>query len=206
MSFFTRWLSELREYNRIAKIDEIARRYFAMNGFDGTLTALGIVLAAFFAGINDSRIVLATGIGAAVAMGISGVWGAYFAESAERTKQMKELERATLSRLRETKIGRAARAATVIVAAVDGVAPFLAVLLVMSPVFFAPLLGIREAYLLSIAIAFLLLFLLGVFLGAVSRENVLKYGLIMIVAGLVIALLNFLLLGGGLSGELPRLA
>ena len=198
MSFLNRWLDELKEYNRIAKIAEIARRYFAINAFDGTLTILGISLAGLFTNIQNKDLVLATGIGAAVALGISGVWGAYFAEKAERTRQVKELEQATLSKLGKTKIGRAARAATLIVAVVDGLAPFLAALLVLSPIFFASSIGIRTAYFASIAIAFALLFLLGVFLATVSRENVLKYGFIMIVAGIVITVLNFLLLGGGL--------
>ena len=198
MSFLNRWIDELKEYNRIAKIAEIARRYFAMNGFDGTLTALGICLAAYFTNIENPALVLATGLGAAVAMGISGVWGAYFAEKAERTKQVRELEEATLSKLRGTKIGRAATAATLIVALVDGLAPFLAAIIVLSPVFFAYSLGARTAYLASIGIAFVLLFLLGAFLGSLSRENIFKYGFIMTIAGIVITLLNFLLLGGGL--------
>jgi len=33
----------LREYNKLANISEIARRYFAMNAFDGVLIIIGVL-------------------------------------------------------------------------------------------------------------------------------------------------------------------
>ena len=61
-----------REYNRLVNIAEIARRYFAMNAFDGVLTMIGVLMGNWMAGVDDARIVLSTGLATSVAMGISG--------------------------------------------------------------------------------------------------------------------------------------
>ena len=63
---------------------EIARRYFAMNAFDGVLTIIGVLMGNLVAGVSSAQIVLSTGLTTSGAMGISGLWGAYLTESAER--------------------------------------------------------------------------------------------------------------------------
>jgi len=63
---------EFAEYRRIAGIDQIGRRYLAMNAFDGILTMIGVLMGSFIAGIADPFIVLYTGMATSVAMGISG--------------------------------------------------------------------------------------------------------------------------------------
>ena len=73
-----------REYNRLVNIGEIARRYFAMNAFDGVLTIIGVLMGNFTARVADPQIVISTGLATCVAMGISGLWGAYLTEAAER--------------------------------------------------------------------------------------------------------------------------
>ncbi|GAJ22166.1 unnamed protein product, partial [marine sediment metagenome] len=37
------FLEEIENYNKIVGIAEIARRYFAMNAFDGVLTTIGVL-------------------------------------------------------------------------------------------------------------------------------------------------------------------
>jgi hypothetical protein len=44
MGFLNRALQQLQEYSDIAEIGEIARRYFAMNAFDGVLTIIGVLM------------------------------------------------------------------------------------------------------------------------------------------------------------------
>ncbi len=190
VSFLKGKLTELKEYNKIARIDRIARRYFAMNSFDGVLTILGILLGSLFAGINDSRIIIAACLGASIAMAISGIWGAYLTEHAERQRELLELERATLSKLGKTAIGRAANTATFVVAVVDGLSPFLAAIVIISPFLIG--VGINTAYTTSISIAFASLFLLGIFLGRLSKENILISGLKMLFAGLFVVILSLI--------------
>lgn len=96
-------LEKLREYLEIAKVGEIARRYAAMNAFDGILTIMGVLLGNYTAHVTDAKIVITTGLATSVAVGVSGLWGAYLTESAERKRSLSELERSTLSDLSDTR-------------------------------------------------------------------------------------------------------
>ncbi|HID88016.1 MAG TPA: hypothetical protein EYP55_11695 [Anaerolineae bacterium] len=194
MTFLSRALQQLQEYSDIAEIGEIARRYFAMNAFDGVLTIIGVLMGNYTAGVRTPAIVVSTGLATCVAMGISGLWGAYLTESAERKRGLNLLENHTLTDLSGTKIGRASRAAVIIVALVDGLAPFAAALVVLSPFFFSALLGdVTISYYLSLGMALVTLFALGAFLGRVSKDSLILSGLKMIGAGLVAILLSYLL-------------
>lgn len=196
MGLLYRALQQLREYDDIAEISDIARRYFAMNAFDGVLTIIGVVMGNFTAGVSSPAIVISTGLSTCMAMGISGLWGAYLTESAERKRSLDILENHTLSDLSGTKIGRASRAAVIIVALVDGLAPFAAALLVLSPFFFSTSLGeITISYYLSLGMALATLFAVGAFLGRVSKDSLILSGLKMIGAGLVAILVSHLLDG-----------
>lgn len=198
MGFLARKLHELREYSDIARIGEIARRYFAMNAFDGVLTIIGVLMGNYTARVRDARIVIVTGFSTCMAMGISGLWGAYLTESAERKRDLDDLESHTLTDLSRTKIGRASRVAVVVVALIDGLAPFLSALVVLLPFFFSALLGdIVLSYYVSLGMALVVLFALGAFLGKVSKESLVISGLKMIVAGLVSILLSYFLKVGG---------
>jgi len=194
MKFFARKLHELREYSDIASIGEIARRYFAMNAFDGVLTIIGVLMGNYAAHVRDPTVVIVTGFSTCIAMGVSGLWGAYLTEAAERKRDLGDLEGHTLTDLRETKIGRASRVAVVVVALVDGLAPFLSALVVLLPFFFSALLAdIVFSYYVSLGMALAVLFVVGAFLGKVSRENLIISGVKMIGAGLVSILLTYIL-------------
>jgi predicted membrane protein (TIGR00267 family) len=191
-------VSYLREYDKLANISEIARRYFAMNAFDGVLTIIGVLMGNLVAGVNSAQIVLSTGLATSVAMGISGLWGAYLTESAERQRDLQELNRVTLSDLSNTRIGRASRAAGVIVAVVDGISPFLAALIVLIPFFFAGnIVDLTYVYYISLGLALLTLFSLGLFLGNISRGRMIVYGFKTVLAGVVSIVISFFL---GVSG------
>lgn len=190
------FLADIRSYNRLVGIAEIARRYFAMNAFDGVLTTIGVLVGNYLAGVRDVVIPIRIGVATSIAMGVSGLWGAYLTEDAERSRQMEELEKVSLIDQNDTKIGRASRYAVVIVSIVDGLAPFLAALIVLIPLFLNPI--IQNAvlgYVLSIVVALLSLFGLGMFLGKVSKRSLLGYGLRTLIAGLVAIGINFLLGG-----------
>jgi predicted membrane protein (TIGR00267 family) len=194
MRFLARKLHELKEYSDIADIGEIARRYFAMNAFDGVLTIIGVLMGNYAARVHDARVVIVTGFSTCIAMGISGLWGAYLTEAAERKRDLGELENHTLTDLSQTKIGRASRMAVVVVALVDGLAPFLAALVVLLPFFLSGLLAeVTISYYASLGMALAVLFALGAFLGKVSKQNLIVSGVKMIGAGLVSMLLSYFL-------------
>lgn len=196
MNPLQRFSEKFRHYNQLSNIGEIARRYFAMNAFDGVLTIIGVLMGNFTAGVEEPHIVVTTGLATCIAMGISGLWGAYLTEAAERQRELSELEGITLTSLHDTRLGEASRAAVVIVAVVDGFSPFLAAMVVLLPFFFSQLFpAIRWVYLTALGLSLLALFCLGIFLGRVSRQNVILYGIRTVIAG-GISIVISLLLGG----------
>ena len=191
---FRKWLKTAREYSTIADIGEIGRRYFAMNAFDGVLTIMGVLMGNMGAKVTSPHIVLTTGLSTCIAMGISGLWGSYLTESAERKRDLDELGSQTLTDLKKSKLGRASRYAVVVIAIIDGLSPFLAALLVLIPFFLVRALpSIQWAYLASLGVALLALFGLGVFLGNISRENLILSGIKTVVAGILSILIGLLL-------------
>ncbi len=187
-------LEKWREYTEIAEVGEIARRYFAMNAFEGVLTIIGVLMGNLMGGVQEVKTVIGVGLSTSLAMGISGLWGSYLTEAAERRHEINELEKQTLTDLSNTKIGKASRLAAIIVAVVDGVSPFLASLLVLIPFFFAALFpSVELVYYSSIVVALFILFGLGLFLGHISKENLFVSGIKTVMAGTICIVLSYLL-------------
>ncbi len=189
-----RRVEEIQEYGRITGFWKIARRALANNGFDGVLTMIGVLMGSYLGNVHDAILVIRIGVATSISIGVSGLWGAYLAESAERGRELTELERISLTDLSDTKIGRASRMAVFIVSAVDGLSPLVFSLIVLIPLFFTPLIGdIIISYAISMVIALLSLFGLGVFLGNISGRSLIGYGVRTTVAGLVAIAINWLL-------------
>ncbi|MGQ4912610.1 MAG: VIT1/CCC1 transporter family protein [Candidatus Thorarchaeota archaeon] len=186
---------------------EIARRYLAMNAFDGALTMLGLVLGGLITidPLNPTpgfNAILLAAAGTSIAMAISGFSGSYLAESAERDREVDEIGRAMLTDMSNSMYARASRTTSVVVAVVDGASPAVAAIIVMMPLFFVPsgVIPYTTAFYMAIVICMILLFLLGLFLGAVSKKSIWSYGAKTLFAGLMTAILMFLiswLTGGG---------
>jgi predicted membrane protein (TIGR00267 family) len=185
--FFRRFLKNFSRYSEISGVNEILRRYFVMNAFDGALTMLGIIMGAYLADVIDPIVIIKAGMGAGLAMGISGAWGAYMSERAERSRNMKELENAIFSNLEGTVIDKASKAAVVSVAFVDGVSPLIATFISILPFFLAVYsnISIFVAIALSIVLIMCMLFLLGVFLSKIAGGRIIINGAIMVLAGIV---------------------
>jgi predicted membrane protein (TIGR00267 family) len=80
------------------------------------------------------------------------------------------------------------------VAAVDGLSPFLAALLVVAPFFFASLLpSVAYAYYASIGMAMLALFALGIYLGRISKRNLILSGVKTMIVGVICIGLSYFL-------------
>ena len=187
-------LEQFAEYRRLASIDEIGRRYMAMNAFDGILTMIGVLMGSYIAGIQETRVVLFTAFATCLAMGISGFSGAYMTESAERQHDLQELEQAMLRDLGQTTQARAGRFAVVVVSLIDGLSPLVAGMAVVMPFFFAALFqSIQTCYIASLAVALVMLFALGALLGRVAKGSIIRSGLQMVVAGAACVGLSFLL-------------
>ena len=197
MEPFKSLLTRARLYIQVTHISDIARRYFVKNGMDGSMTVLGIVLGAWTANVEEPYIVVMAGLGACLAMGISGLFGAYITEKAERKRQLKTLEQSMLSDLEDSLHQDASEFVPAFAAIVDGLSPALTAVISLIPFILsiAGLLPIWDAYLISLVLTFITLFALGLYLGQVARERMWLYGLQMLAAGVVIAVIVFLLGG-----------
>ena len=186
-----KFLEKIRRYIQISEVAPISRRYFIMNAFDGATTILGIVVGAYVAGITNEFWVIWSGLGAALAMGLSGFAGAYMTEEAELARKLKNLEKSMLTELKNSVVGKASRFASLWAGIVDGVSPALAAVACLTPFFLSShgLFSINSAIQLSVAIALSVMFLLGVFLGKISSRNMFFHGVKMLFVGLILMLI-----------------
>jgi len=193
-------LKRLGHLLKLSRYDFIGRRYFVVNGFDGALTTLGILLGFYQSDATTITVVLSACLGAAIALGISGISSAYISESAERKKELKELESAMISSLDESDHAIAAQLSPAIIALINGLSPLLLSLIIISPLWIA-LYGYQNSVIyefltpveLSISAALIVIFFLGIFLGSISGQFWLFSGLrtlfIALLTGAIILLL-----------------
>lgn len=157
-------------FMRITRSQQIARRYFIVNGFDGTLTMLGLLTGFYVSGQVVLPVVISVCLGAAIALGMSGLTSAYISEAAERKHELKNLEQAMIADLGESAYGKASRLMPFYIALINGLAPFLIALIIITPL----VIGNSHPQILpqpletAALLAFLITFLLGIFLGRIS--------------------------------------
>lgn len=169
---------------KLSRHQSIGRRYFVVNGFDGALTMLGILIGFFQADNTSISIILSACLGAAIALGVSGFSSAFISESAERKKELKELESAMVTTLDDSAHAQAARLSPAIIALINGLSPLVLSLIIMiplwivenSPEYFGIYVYLSPVE-LSIATALAIIFFLGIFLGKISGQFWLLSGL-----------------------------
>lgn len=191
-------LSQIRFLLRITRTHGIVRRYFVVNGFDGALTMLGLIMGFLLSSPASLSLIINACMGAAIALGVSGVSSAYISEQAELRRALSELEDAMKTDLQKSAHGEAARRVPMLIALVNGSAPLIISLLIITPLWLSNsgiTLFIPPLY-ASIIIALILIFLLGVFLGHVSHVSWLRSGIQTLLIALVTALLIYLFARG----------
>ena len=172
----------------------LSRRYFVSNGFDGTLTSVGVVVGAYLSGITDGATVFAIGAGGAVGLGTSGVWSVWEIERAETRADRLRVEAAMLRDLDDTAIARRNRTARAVSATMSGIGPVVGVFVPLLPFLaadgtFTPL----AATAVAVALGVSLLFTFGAYLGSISDQSWVVAGARMGLAGVVVAALNLVL-------------
>ena len=163
-------LKQIKILLEISHSEEIMRRYFVVNGFDGALTTLGLIMGFYVSDRVDLAVVITSCLAAALALGMSGVSSAYISEAAERRRTLVQLEKAMVTSLNESHHARAAIWIPWLVALVNGIAPLLIALIIIVPLWLTHsgmvlALGPLPA---AMAVALVIIFLLGVFLGRVG--------------------------------------
>lgn len=188
------FLRKVRVYLHITKASGIARRYFVMNGFDGAMTIFGIVLGSWIASVSKPEVILLAGLGACLAMGASGFFGAFMAEKAERERHLKDMEKVANGQVDPIQY-EAARFVTFYVALIDGLSPALTAVVSLIPFILTLLnfISMTHAYAVSLALSLAILFLLGIYLGKVAKENGWLYGMAMLTVGAFTAVIILLI-------------
>jgi len=176
-------IGKYRIYSRMTDIGSISRRYFVIGFFDGVLTIMGLVLGAHLSGEASGEMIFTAGVATSLALGISSGWGAFEAERVEQKLMAMEKRRALLkSDGEQCLIDDAHEFAMRVSSFIHAIAPIPAGILPIIPYL---LLNESEAFLLSLSTGFLLLFLVGMSMGRVSRENLIKSGARMVIAGII---------------------
>lgn len=162
-------------------------RYITRGLIDGALSTLGVVLGAAISG--DPKVIIAAGLGGGMANALSNVLGALTAEKAGIMLELRRYERALVGsevNLKDTKVYDKKKKLILKGGIFDGGSTFVGAVVPVIP--FA-LLNVQEAICASIIITAGLLFGLGVFLGKLSKENLVWAGTKMAVFGVVTAAL-----------------
>lgn len=191
--------TRLERIRRVLGKDEvrsISRRYFVANGFDGTLTSIGVVVGAYLSGIDDGLTAIAIGLGAAVGLGTSGVWSVWEIERAQAMADRERLEQAMLTELEDTRVQREHRAGQIVHATASATGPVLAILLTLSPLALEGVVfTMFQAVMASIVVGIAILAAFGVYLASISRQRWYVAAVRMGLAGVVVAGINVFLPG-----------
>lgn len=174
----------------------IARRYFVSNGFDGTLTSIGVIVGAVLSGVPSGATVIKIGLGAAVGLGTSAVWSVWEIERAETKAELRRIERAMLVDLDDTRIEREQRGARLLHATMSGLGPLIGILIPLTPFLFeGTLFTMVEAALIAVALGIGILGVFGAYMGSMSGQRWYVAAARMALAGLVVAIINVFLPG-----------
>lgn len=164
------------------------RSKFLRGFIDGSLSTLGVVVGALAA---TSSVILAAAIGGTLANGISNLLSAFSAAGAESYEELRELEKAMVSKeLKGGSLDRKIGKQPTLAASVDGIATILGGAIPIFPYLFMP--ADRAIY-LSVGLVIGVIFIIGMYLGKLSRRNILFSAVKMAFFALTVAVVVYLI-------------
>lgn len=171
-------------------LPKVARRYIAINLYDGSLLALGIVVSSMLLNLPPSEAVL-NGVIIGFSSAVSGFMGAFLVERAELIREVKELEKHLFIRLGTRQVYVSGLFLSLLNAASTSTPVFIAVI----PFILADrsIISFDAATVSSLLLVLASLLILGFYLGRMARENPLKYGLLTLASASLIILLEVVL-------------
>jgi len=162
-------------------------RYTVLGTIDGVVACLAIVIGVFSAAVETKTIIIAAGLSGGIGLGISNGVGGFMAEYTVEHKKMREIEDAMIMEkngMRGTLLHKTIRKKLFYDTLTHGGCSFLGAMVPIMPFLFF---GIGEAIWVSIVVSFITLFILGIYMGVMTRERLLIAGLKMLLIGLVVA-------------------
>ena len=177
-------------------VRSISRRYFVSNGFDGTLTVIGVIIGAVLSGVPTGFTVIKIGLGAAVGLTTSALWSVWEIERAETRAEILRMERAMLTDLDDTRVDRQQRGARIVNALASGLGPLIGILIPLTPFLLeGTLLTMAEAAVVGVGLGVAILGTFGAYMGSISGQRWYVAAARMGLAGLVVAGISVLLPG-----------
>jgi len=167
------------------------RRYFVNTIFDSTFVMLGIIVGGALSEHPDLRVVIATILTSAVALGISTGVSVFEAESMEQNRRIDEIEKALLRSLEDTHIGRSSRASIILIAFVNFLAPLTAGAIILTPFLLISPGDIATAAWIAVSLAISMLFITGLVMGRLGKRNPLIQGTRMALVGVAAFIICF---------------
>jgi len=188
-------MSNLLKTLRTEEAGSVIRRFFINTLFDSTFMLLGIIVGSAFAAGANLGIIMVTMVTSSLALGISTGVSVYEAESLEQELRISKLEKAMLIDLENTAVDKKMKSITKIAMVVNFLTPIFSCMVTILPFVFVALhiLEINFASWLSVTLALSILFVAGVYLGKIGKNNPWIKGLRMTGFGIIAFIIGFLL-------------
>ena len=174
-------------------------RYIALGTLDGILAVMAVTLAASgiatAGGHSISNFAIGlTGLSGGIALSLSNVFGSFIGERAEESRTLRELEDKMMleeGSLDDTVIHNQAKRRVYLSMFSNGFSSFVGAFVPVVPFLIIP--DRLTATIATIGLCFIALIILGIYLGRVSRENLLKTSIEVLIIGVVITAISLLL-------------
>lgn len=177
-------------------------RYIALGTLDGVLAVMGVTLAASgvagAGGVEIPNFVIGlTGLSGGIALAMSNAFGSFIGERAEEVRSIRELEQKMMldeGKLDDTVIHDRAKRRVYMSMFTHGFSSFIGSFVPVVPFLF--LADRTSAVITTVVFCFIALIILGLYLARVSRENILKICIEIVLIGVLISVVSFLIGGG----------
>ena len=181
---------------------ESNKRYLLRGFIDGLLSSLGVVIGASTAiGLGATNqatvIIVAAGIGGGVANGFSNILGAFVGEKLVKEKKLRKIEKAMLKKdgLQDTALDKRMEKRVLFSGLFDGLATIFGSLIPIFPFITGVFFNLHTLTLLyvSIILSLTLFFVLGLYIGKISRENIIFSGLKLVAFGVFTLIITLMI-------------
>lgn len=177
-------------------------RYIALGTLDGILAVMGVTLAASgvagAGGVDIPNYIIGlTGLSGGIALSMSNAFGSFIGERAEEVRNIRELEQKMMldeGKLDDTLIHKQAKRRIYMSMFTHGFSSFIGSFVPVLPFIFIA--SRSMATITTVILCFIALIILGIYLGRVSRENLFKTSVEIVLIGILISVVSFLIGGG----------
>ena len=177
-------------------------RYVALGTMDGILAVMGVTLAASgvsgASGLELSNFTVGlTGLSGGIAITMTNAYGSFIGERAEEVRNIRDLEHQMMleeGKLDDTHIHQQAKRRIYMSMFTHGFSSFIGSFVPVLP--FLLISDRITAIICTLILCFTALIILGVYLGKVSRESLLRTSVEIVLIGILISVVCYLIGGG----------